>query len=235
MSYLFAEPEFVAAAATDLANIGEAIGDANAAAVFPTTGAFIPAGADAVSTELAALFGSHAEAFQALSAQAAAFHDQFVQLMNFGSQSYALSEAANVSNIQAGVGGMPPQQTLGRTVLSEGVHPATAAAVAAQAVAIGSAATGPVGSAVAPAAAPVGSIGSAVAAGSLGPVGSAGALTRQPIASPPAGTAEPTEVETATVSALPAPLAARAAPAAAVVGAPVARVAATGEGVPASS
>ena len=123
MSYVIAAPEYVAAAATDLANIGSALGDANAAALVPTTGAFIPAGADAVSMELAALFGAHAEAFQAISARAAAFHDQFVQLMNFGSQSYALSEAANVSNIQTGLVDMP-QQAFGPTVLTEGVHPA---------------------------------------------------------------------------------------------------------------
>ena len=102
MSYVIAAPEYVAAAATDLTNIGSALSDANAAAALPTTGAFIPAGADAVSTELATLFGAHAEAFQALSAQAAAFHDQFVQLMNLGSQSYAVTEAANVSSVQSG-------------------------------------------------------------------------------------------------------------------------------------
>ncbi len=227
MSYVIAAPEYVAAAATDLANIGSALGDANAAAVVPTTGAFIPAGADAVSTELAALFGAHAEAFQAISAQAAAFHDQFVQLMNFGSQSYALSEAANVSNIQTGSVDMP-QQAFGPTVLSEGVHPAPAAAVAAQTVAVSSAAAGPVGSAMAPAMVPVGSVGSAVAAGSVGSV-------RQPIQPRSAGPADPAEIitDTARVSALPAPLAARAVPAAAIA-APVARMEATGESAPAS-
>lgn len=233
MSYVIAAPEYVAAAATDLANIGSAISDANAAAVIPTTGAFLPAGTDAVSTELAALFGAHAEAFQALSAQAAAFHNQFVQLMNLGSQSYAVAEAANVSNVQAGVVNMP-QQTLGPAVLNEGAHaaPATAAAVA-QTMAVTAAAAGPAGSGLAPAATPVGSVGSAIAAGSVRPVGS---VTRPPVSSLPAGSAEPTEIEeTAAVSALPAPLAARAVPAAAIAGAPVARIQAAGEAAPASS
>jgi hypothetical protein len=38
----------------------------------------LAAGADQVSEGIAALFGSHAQAFQALSAQAASFHQQFV-------------------------------------------------------------------------------------------------------------------------------------------------------------
>lgn len=233
MSYVIAAPEYVAAAATDLANIGSAISDANTAAVIPTTGAFLPAGTDAVSTELAALFGAHAEAFQALSAQAAAFHDQFVQLMNLGSQSYAVTEAANVSNVQTGVVSVP-QQTLGPGSISEGSHAApAAAAMAAQTMALGAAAAGPAGSAIAPATAPVGPVGSAIAAGAVRPVGS---VTRQPVSAPPASSAEPAEIEeTAAVSALPAPLAARAVPAAAIAGAPTARIQAAGEATPAAS
>lgn len=236
MSYVIAAPEYVAAAATDLANIGSAISEANGAAVLPTTGAFIPAGADAVSTELAAMFGAHAEAFQALSAQAAAFHDQFVQLMNLGSQSYAVTEAANLSSVQSDAVNMP-QQTLGRWVLSDSVQAAPAATekwVAAQTVAVGAAAAAaPLGSATAPAATPVASMGSALAAGS---VRSVGPVTRPPVPSLPASSAEPVDIEeTPAVSALPAPLAARAVPAAALAPAPVARVQATGESVPASS
>ncbi|MDP7722355.1 PE family protein [Mycobacterium sp. TY814] len=231
MSYVIAAPEYVAAAATDLANIGSAISDANAAAVLPTTGAFLPAGTDAVSTELAALFGAHAEAFQALSAQAAAFHDQFVQLMNLGSQSYAVTEAANVSAVQTEAVNVP-QQTLGRSVLSDSVHAVPAAAVAAQTMAISSAAAAaPVSSAMAPAVTPVGSVGAAVAAGAVRPAGPA----IRP-ASPAASPAQPVDIEeTATVSALPAPLAARAVPAAALTPAPVARVQEAGEAAPASS
>jgi hypothetical protein len=41
------------------------------------------------------MFGAHAYAYQALSTQAAAFHNQFVQLMNGGAGSYANTEAAN--------------------------------------------------------------------------------------------------------------------------------------------
>jgi PE family len=94
MSYVIAVPEYLAAAASDLANIGSTITAANAAAAFPTA-AVVPAGADNVSARIAALFGAHAQAYQALSAQAAAFHIQFVQLMNGGAASYVHTEAAN--------------------------------------------------------------------------------------------------------------------------------------------
>lgn len=55
MSFLIAAPEAVASAASDLAGIGSVIGEANAAAVVPTTGV-IPAAADEVSAAIAALF-----------------------------------------------------------------------------------------------------------------------------------------------------------------------------------
>ena len=43
-----------------------------------------------MSATIAALFGQHAHAYQALSTQAAAFHTQFVQLMNGGAASGTL-------------------------------------------------------------------------------------------------------------------------------------------------
>jgi PE family len=54
----------------------------------------VAAGADEVSTAIAAVFGAHAEGYQALSAQAASFHDQFVQALNAGAGAYASTEAA---------------------------------------------------------------------------------------------------------------------------------------------
>ena len=68
MSYVFATPEFVAAAATDLASIGSSITAASAAAAAPTS-AVLAAGADEISAAIAALFGAHAQAYQQLSAQ----------------------------------------------------------------------------------------------------------------------------------------------------------------------
>jgi hypothetical protein len=99
MPFVIAAPEFVQAAASDLANLGSTISGANSAALAPTTGV-LAAGADEVSATIATLFGAHAQAYQALSAQAAAFHDQFVQLMGVGAGQYAAAEAANASPLQ---------------------------------------------------------------------------------------------------------------------------------------
>jgi PE family len=63
MSSLIAAPELITTAATDLANIGSTLNAAHAAAA-----------EDEVSATIAALFSAHGQGFQALSAQAAAFH-----------------------------------------------------------------------------------------------------------------------------------------------------------------
>ena len=44
MSFVIAVPEYVTAAASDLANIGSAISEANAAALAPTTGVLAAGG-----------------------------------------------------------------------------------------------------------------------------------------------------------------------------------------------
>ena len=63
--------------------------------------AVLAAGADEVSAQIAALFGAHAQSYRALSAQAAAFHEQFVQALRGGAASYASTEAANAQPLQA--------------------------------------------------------------------------------------------------------------------------------------
>ncbi|WP_156766045.1 PE family protein, partial [Mycobacterium sp. E342] len=100
MSFVFATPEYVAAAASDLARIGWTITSANSMALGPTSTVLAP-GADEVSAGIAALFGAHSQVYQALSAQAAAFHNQFVQLMNGGAAQYLATEAANTTPLQA--------------------------------------------------------------------------------------------------------------------------------------
>ncbi|EFD19243.1 PE domain-containing protein, partial [Mycobacterium tuberculosis CPHL_A] len=72
MSFVIANPEMLAAAATDLAGIRSAISAATAAAAAPTI-QVAAAGADEVSLAISALFGQHAQAYQALSAQATIF------------------------------------------------------------------------------------------------------------------------------------------------------------------
>ena len=61
MSFVIATPEFVTAAATDLANIGSTLSAANAAAAAPTTGV-LAAAEDEVSAAIAALFSGHGQA-----------------------------------------------------------------------------------------------------------------------------------------------------------------------------
>ncbi len=105
MSFLHAAPEFVTEAASDLANIGSTLDAAHAAAAAPTT-AVLAAGGDEVSEVIATMFAAHGQAYQALSAQATTFHQQFVQLLNAGAGSYASTEAANVSplrNVEADI------------------------------------------------------------------------------------------------------------------------------------
>jgi hypothetical protein len=94
MSFVTAAPEFVMAAAGDLADIGSALGAANAVAALPTTG-IAAAAADEVSTQIAAMFGAYAQKYQALSAQSAAFHNEFVSLLNGSALTYLSTELTN--------------------------------------------------------------------------------------------------------------------------------------------
>lgn len=63
MSFVIANPEMLAAAATDLAGIRSAISAATAAAAAPTI-QVAAAGADEVSLAISALFGQHAQAYR---------------------------------------------------------------------------------------------------------------------------------------------------------------------------
>ena len=99
MSYVVAAPEFLASAATDLANIPGTLDAANASAAVQTTG-ILAAAKDEVSAAIAALFSDHAQVFQAASAGAAAFHQQFMQTLTAGAGVYAGVEAANASHLQ---------------------------------------------------------------------------------------------------------------------------------------
>jgi PE family len=94
MSFVTAQPEALAAAAGNLAGIGSAMSAGNAAAAGPTTGV-VPAAADPVSALAAAQFATHAQMYQAVAAQAAAIHQQFVSALGVSSASYAATEAAN--------------------------------------------------------------------------------------------------------------------------------------------
>ena len=94
MSFVTTRPETLSTAAGNLASIGSALTARNAAAAAPTTGV-IPAAADEVSAVTAAQFAMHAQMYQAVSAQAAAIHDQFVAMLGSSAASYAATEGAN--------------------------------------------------------------------------------------------------------------------------------------------
>ena len=100
MTSVIAAPELMAGSASELARVGSILGAANTMAAIPTT-ALVTAAADEVLAAIASLFSSHGKQFQALSAQAAAFHAKFVQALNSAGSAYAAAEAANASPLQA--------------------------------------------------------------------------------------------------------------------------------------
>jgi PE family len=104
-SYLAAAPDVIAAAATDVASISSALAETHAAATAQTF-TLVPAAADEVSAATAKLFSSYAHEFQAVSAQASAFHEQFVQHLKASAGLYAGIEAGNAASLKP----LPPEE-----------------------------------------------------------------------------------------------------------------------------
>jgi hypothetical protein len=96
MSFVTTQPEALTSAAGALQGIGSSISAQSAAAAAPTTGV-TPAAADEVSALTAAQFAAHAQMYQAVSAQAAAIREMFVNTLGTSAGSYAATEAANTS------------------------------------------------------------------------------------------------------------------------------------------
>lgn len=96
MSFVTTQPEVLAASASTLQGIGCAVDTVSTAAAGPTT-AIVPAAADEVSALTAAQFAAHGHLYQAVSAQAAAIHEMFVQVMKVSAGTYAVTEAANAA------------------------------------------------------------------------------------------------------------------------------------------
>jgi hypothetical protein len=94
MSFVNTQPEALAASACALQGIGSTVTAGSAAAAAPTTGV-VPAAADEVSALTAMQFAAHGQMYQAVCAQAAAIHEQFVAALQISSGSYAATEAAN--------------------------------------------------------------------------------------------------------------------------------------------
>ena len=98
MAYVIAAPEMMTAAAADLATIASNVSAAHKLAAAPTV-AVAPAAADEVSASIAHLFSQHAQGYQALAGQAAAFNDQFVQTLKSGGAAYAQTEATSAAGL----------------------------------------------------------------------------------------------------------------------------------------
>ena len=94
MSFVSTRPTELTAAAENLQGIGSSLTAQNAAAAAPTTGV-LPAADDEVSALTAVQFATHGQMYQAISAQAAAIHDMFVNTLGTSAGSYAATEAAN--------------------------------------------------------------------------------------------------------------------------------------------
>jgi len=125
MTYVLMQPQLMAAAAADVAGIGMAINEANAAAAGPTTG-LLGAAADEVSAFTATLFNSYARQYQAVIKQAGAFHDEFARLLAAAGKAYAEAEAAASSALSAQTQALPAPLTGG----TAGVAAAAGAALA---------------------------------------------------------------------------------------------------------
>ena len=107
VSYLVTAPEEVGAAARDLAGIRSLLAGSATSAAAPTA-AVAAAAQDEVSALVATMFSDFGQEFQALSAQADAFHEQFVGLINAGAGAYLSTEVANAGAISRVVGRPPP-------------------------------------------------------------------------------------------------------------------------------
>ncbi|EUA02193.1 PE family protein [Mycobacterium kansasii 824] len=115
-------PDIVAAAAADLTSLGSTLAEANATVAHSTI-EVLTAAEDEVSEAIAALFSAHGRAYQGLSAQAAAFHAQFVQALTAGAGAYASAEAANAGPFQSLLGAInaPVQALTGRPLIGDGM------------------------------------------------------------------------------------------------------------------
>jgi hypothetical protein len=98
---MYAEPEMMITAATDLAGIGSTLSEAHNAAAGPTVG-LVPAAADEVSAAITKVFSQHAADYQALAAKAAAFGDQFSTNLKASAFSFTELEAALTAFLHPG-------------------------------------------------------------------------------------------------------------------------------------
>lgn len=118
MQFLSVIPEQVESAAQDLAGIRSALSASYAAAAGPTT-AVVSAAEDEVSTAIASIFGAYGRQCQVLSAQASAFHDEFVNLLKTGATAYRNTEFANAQSNVLNAVNAPARSLLGHPSAAE--------------------------------------------------------------------------------------------------------------------
>jgi len=94
VSYLVTAPEQLESAAQGLAGIRSLLSGSAASAAAPTT-AVAAAAQDEVSALVATMFSDFGQEFQTISAQANAFHEEFVGLISAGAGAYLGTEVAN--------------------------------------------------------------------------------------------------------------------------------------------
>jgi len=97
---MFVGPDDLVAAARRLMALESDLDAASVVAAPATTG-MLAAGADDVSAAIADVFSAHGQAYQAVSAHAAAWQQRFAQLLDVGAGQYAAAEAANANPLVA--------------------------------------------------------------------------------------------------------------------------------------
>lgn len=120
-------PDIVSSASGSLDRLGLELRKATATAASRTIAIAAPA-LDEVSEAITALFGMQAQEFQTVSTMAAAFHDNFVSLLNGGVAQYVSAEAANVEQTLAKAVNASAQALLGHPPLGIGERTMAAAA-----------------------------------------------------------------------------------------------------------
>ncbi len=93
-------PDVLDTAATDLTGLGSTLEWATAAAAAKTI-RLLATGEDEVSAAIAAVFSAHGRGYQTIAAQAARFHDQFVQTLTASSGAYASTDTSAVAALAA--------------------------------------------------------------------------------------------------------------------------------------
>ncbi|MFV8318234.1 PE-PPE domain-containing protein [Mycobacterium sp. 23] len=100
MSYVIATPDFLTAAAGDLAALGSTVTAAGAAAAHSTT-SLLAAAEDEVSTAVATLFSAFGREYQAVAERASQYQERLMLRLAATANAYQATELANATQAQA--------------------------------------------------------------------------------------------------------------------------------------